>query len=129
MWNKLNKSLMVCQLAFGLSFYGVMVILTRFFLEDLKYSEADTMMIVGAFSAIGPLFAIAGGFIADKFLGAYRSLVFSYFTFALVLGLIGLAAFMWTLKSGQYDDLDGAAERILLDDEDKPLPSKSPPKR
>jgi cbb3-type cytochrome oxidase maturation protein len=47
---------------------------------------------------------------------------------ALVLGLIGLVAFMWTLKSGQYDDLDGAAERILLDDEDKPLPSKSPPK-
>ena len=48
---------------------------------------------------------------------------------ALALGLIGLLAFMWTLKSGQYDDLDGAAERILLDDEDKPLPSKSPPKR
>lgn len=82
MWNKLNKSLMVCQLAFGLSFYGVMVILTRFFLEDLKYSEADTMMVVGAFSAIGPLFAIAGGFIADKFLGAYRSLTIAYFSFA-----------------------------------------------
>lgn len=47
---------------------------------------------------------------------------------ALVLGLIGLLAFMWTLKSGQYDDLDGAAERILLDDEDKPLPPKLPPK-
>ena len=41
---------------------------------------------------------------------------------ALVLGLIGLVAFMWTLRSGQYDDLDGAAERILHDDEDKPLP-------
>jgi cbb3-type cytochrome oxidase maturation protein len=40
---------------------------------------------------------------------------------ALGLGLAGLAAFMWTLKSGQYDDLDGAAERILLDDEDKPI--------
>jgi MFS family permease len=74
MWNKLNKSMMVCQMAFGLSFYGVMVILTRFFLEDLKYNESETMMIVGAFSAIGPLFAIAGGFIADKFLGAYRSI-------------------------------------------------------
>ncbi len=83
MWNKLNKSLMVCQLSFGLSYYGVMVILTRFFLEDLKYSEAETMMIVGAFSAIGPLFAIAGGFIADKFLGAYRSLSIAFFTFAL----------------------------------------------
>lgn len=82
MWNKLNKSMMVCQMAFGLSFYGVMVILTRFFLEDLKYNESETMMVVGAFSAIGPLFAIAGGFIADKFLGAYRSLTIAYFTFA-----------------------------------------------
>lgn len=70
MWNRLNKSMMFCQMMFGLSFYGVMVILTRFFLEDLNYSEADTMMVVGAFSSIGPLFAIAGGFIADKFLGA-----------------------------------------------------------
>ena len=40
---------------------------------------------------------------------------------ALGLGLAGLAAFMWSLKSGQYDDLDGAAERILLDDDDKPI--------
>jgi cbb3-type cytochrome oxidase maturation protein len=34
---------------------------------------------------------------------------------ALGLGLAGLAAFMWAMRSGQYDDLDGAAERILLD--------------
>jgi len=39
---------------------------------------------------------------------------------ALALGLIGLAAFLWSLKSGQYDDLDGAAERILFDDDDPP---------
>lgn len=36
---------------------------------------------------------------------------------ALVLGSIGLAAFLWSLSSGQYDDLDGASWRIL-DDED-----------
>jgi cbb3-type cytochrome oxidase maturation protein len=36
---------------------------------------------------------------------------------AILLGLVGLAAFMWTLSSGQYDDLEGAAERILFDDE------------
>lgn len=36
---------------------------------------------------------------------------------ALLLGLIGLLGFMWTLKSGQYDDLDGAAVRILPDDD------------
>lgn len=37
---------------------------------------------------------------------------------ALGLGLLGLAAFVWSLRSGQYDDLDGAAQRILQDDED-----------
>ncbi len=36
---------------------------------------------------------------------------------ALGLGLTGLAAFLWSLKSGQYDDLDGAALRILEDDD------------
>ncbi len=36
---------------------------------------------------------------------------------ALVLGGIGLAAFLWALRNGQYDDLDGAAMRILLDDD------------
>ncbi|MCB1424271.1 MAG: cbb3-type cytochrome oxidase assembly protein CcoS [Zhengella sp.] len=35
---------------------------------------------------------------------------------ALFLGALGLGAFLWSLKSGQYDDLDGAAERILHDD-------------
>ena len=40
---------------------------------------------------------------------------------ALFLGLLGLAGFLWSLKSGQYDDLDGAARRILLD-EDPPQP-------
>jgi cbb3-type cytochrome oxidase maturation protein len=34
---------------------------------------------------------------------------------ALVLGGAALAAFMWSLRSGQYDDLDGAAERIFLE--------------
>jgi cbb3-type cytochrome oxidase maturation protein len=32
---------------------------------------------------------------------------------ALLLGGIGMAAFIWSLNSGQYDDLDGAAARIL----------------
>lgn len=35
---------------------------------------------------------------------------------ALGLGLLGLAAFLWSLKSGQYEDLDGAAWRALDDD-------------
>jgi len=36
---------------------------------------------------------------------------------ALLLGLCGLAAFMWSLKSGQYDDVQGAAVRVLSDDD------------
>ena len=36
---------------------------------------------------------------------------------ALVLGAIGLAAFIWSIRTGQYDDLDGAAQRILIDDD------------
>lgn len=43
---------------------------------------------------------------------------------ALGMGLVGLGAFMWTLKSGQYDDMKGAAQRILIDDDDKPLPDQ-----
>ncbi|NWH08672.1 MAG: cbb3-type cytochrome oxidase assembly protein CcoS [Alphaproteobacteria bacterium] len=37
---------------------------------------------------------------------------------AIFLGALGLVAFLWSLKSGQYDDLEGAAARILLDDDE-----------
>ena len=43
---------------------------------------------------------------------------------AIGLGLTGLASFMWTLKNGQYDDLEGAAARILFEGEAGPLPEK-----
>ena len=36
---------------------------------------------------------------------------------ALGLGLVGLLGFLWSLKSGQYDDLEGAAWRAIADDE------------
>lgn len=38
---------------------------------------------------------------------------------ALILGFAGLMAFIWSLKSGQYDDMDGAACRILNDEDEK----------
>lgn len=37
---------------------------------------------------------------------------------ALVLGLASLAAFFWALHGGQFEDLEGAANRILIDDEE-----------
>ncbi|MFN7398646.1 MAG: cbb3-type cytochrome oxidase assembly protein CcoS [Sandaracinobacter sp.] len=39
---------------------------------------------------------------------------------ALLLGLAGLVAFLWSVRAGQYDDLEGAANRILTDEEDGP---------
>jgi cbb3-type cytochrome oxidase maturation protein len=42
---------------------------------------------------------------------------------ALGLGLVGLLGFLWSLKSGQYDDLEGAAWRAIADDE----PAREPP--
>ena len=41
---------------------------------------------------------------------------------ALLLGLAALFAFLWALKSGQYEDMDGAASRILFDEDEPPAP-------
>ena len=42
---------------------------------------------------------------------------------ALIMGLLGLVAFFWALRSGQFEDIDGAAARILIDDEEPPVPA------
>jgi cbb3-type cytochrome oxidase maturation protein len=39
---------------------------------------------------------------------------------ALAIGGLGLVAFFWAMRSGQFDDMDGAALRILIDDKDTP---------
>jgi cbb3-type cytochrome oxidase maturation protein len=36
----------------------------------------------------------------------------------IAMGTAGLVAFFWSMRAGQYDDLDGAAERVLIDDDD-----------
>ena len=46
---------------------------------------------------------------------------------ALFLGGLGLAAFVWSLRSGQYDDLEGAAHRILFDDDEDDAVGTAPP--
>lgn len=46
---------------------------------------------------------------------------------ALAMGLTGLLAFLWSMKSGQLDDLDGAAERVLHQGQDAPLPEPKRP--
>lgn len=44
---------------------------------------------------------------------------------ALGLGFIGLIAFIWAINSGQFDDLDGAAHRILTDDDEEMVPHEN----
>jgi len=39
---------------------------------------------------------------------------------ALCLGGVGLAAFLWSLQSGQYDDMEGASLRVLSDEDVEP---------
>jgi len=43
---------------------------------------------------------------------------------ALALGLAGLVGFLWSLKSGQYEDLDGAAWRAIADDDQPTAPAQ-----
>ena len=38
---------------------------------------------------------------------------------ALAMGGIGLAVFFWAMRDGQFEDLDGAANRVLIDDEEE----------
>ncbi|MFV3075948.1 cbb3-type cytochrome oxidase assembly protein CcoS [Niveispirillum fermenti] len=45
---------------------------------------------------------------------------------ALGMGLAGLAAFLWSVRSGQFEDLDGAGARVLFDD-GQPLPPAQTP--
>lgn len=40
---------------------------------------------------------------------------------SVTLGAVGLAAFLWSLRNGQYEDLEGAGHRILENEDDKPL--------
>lgn len=39
---------------------------------------------------------------------------------SIILGGLGLCGFLWTLRSGQYDDAEGSAARLLLEDDDAP---------
>ena len=41
---------------------------------------------------------------------------------SVALGLLAVGAFVWSLRAGQYDDVEGSAHRILIDDEDAPPP-------
>jgi len=44
----------------------------------------------------------------------------------LVLGLVAVGVLFWAARSGQFDDLEGDAHRILMDDDTKPDPRRVP---
>lgn len=47
---------------------------------------------------------------------------------ALTMGLLGLTAFLWSLRNGQFEDPDGAAMRILIDEDESPALLQMPDK-
>jgi cbb3-type cytochrome oxidase maturation protein len=47
----------------------------------------------------------------------------------IILGLVMVGVLVWAVKSGQYDDLEGDAHRILMDDDDPMLPGKKLPNK
>jgi cbb3-type cytochrome oxidase maturation protein len=53
------------------------------------------------------------------------NIIFLLAPFSVVLGLMAVGAFVWTLRASQYEDIRGAAERILIDDDDHPDASGS----
>jgi len=51
------------------------------------------------------------------------SVILILVAFSLIVALIGLAAFFWSVRNGQYDDPYGSSVRILFEDE-KPVESE-----
>ena len=51
--------------------------------------------------------------------GGRMSVILYLLGASLIFGGGGLAVFLWSLRSGQYEDLEGAANRILFDDEER----------
>lgn len=47
---------------------------------------------------------------------------------AVVIMIVAVAAFMWAVRSGQFEDLEGPAHRILMDDDDPRIPKSTPDK-
>ncbi|WP_299020057.1 peptide MFS transporter [uncultured Photobacterium sp.] len=86
------RVLILRQFLWGAAFYGTYVLLTKFFLFELNYSEADTIMMMGAFGAVGPVFSAVGGFVADRYIGSFRAVYIGYTTYTIGFFLLGFGA-------------------------------------
>ena len=56
------------------------------------------------------------------------SILYLLIPLAVGLMVVAIAFFLWTVRSGQYDDLEGPAHRILMDDDDPLIPHNARPK-
>ncbi|MBF0177057.1 MAG: cbb3-type cytochrome oxidase assembly protein CcoS [Magnetococcales bacterium] len=54
-------------------------------------------------------------------------ILFLLLPLALLLGVVGLAMMIWALRNGQFEDLEGAAQRILYDDDQELIPTHPAP--
>ncbi|MGR5152418.1 peptide MFS transporter [Photobacterium swingsii] len=86
------KVLILRQFLWGAAFYGAYVLLTKYFLFELNYSEADTIMMMGAFGAVGPVFSAVGGFVADRYIGSFRAVYIGYTIYTIGFFLLGMGA-------------------------------------
>jgi cbb3-type cytochrome oxidase maturation protein len=57
------------------------------------------------------------------------SILYLLIPLAVILMIVAAAFFIWTVKHGQYDDLEGPAHRILMDDDDPLIPGNAPKQR
>ncbi|MCG6964913.1 MAG: cbb3-type cytochrome oxidase assembly protein CcoS [Chromatiaceae bacterium] len=57
------------------------------------------------------------------------SILYLLIPLAVGLMVVALAFFLWTVRTGQYDDLEGPAHRILMDDDDPMIPANARPKK
>ncbi len=57
------------------------------------------------------------------------SILYLLIPLAVVLMAVAIAFFLWTVRTGQYDDLEGPAHRILMDDDDPMIPANARPKK
>ncbi len=89
---RMARVLILRQLLWGAAFYGVYVLLTKYFLHELNYSEADTIMMLGAFGAVGPVFSAVGGFVADRYIGSFRAVYIGYTIYTIGFFLLGMGA-------------------------------------
>src|SRR5512147_294820 len=86
------------ELAERASFYGMKALLVLYMIDKLGYSDANSATVASFFTAFAYILPIAGGYIADRWLGKFRTIV--YFAIPYILGHIILGTY--TTEVGLY---------------------------